>query len=80
MFYLSVDRDTTSRYGKHYFRRKYADTIGESKSADVPWLGQPSAKVPRRIINAFPDDRFAFVLSSFRRLLNPYGQFTPIIF
>lgn len=45
-FYLSVDRDTTSRYGKHYFRRKY-----ESKSAGVPWLGQPSAKVP--IINTF---------------------------
>ena len=38
VFYLSVDRDTTSRYGKHYFRRKYADTIDESKSADVPWL------------------------------------------
>lgn len=28
-FYLSVDRDTTSRYGKHYFRQE--NMIGESK-------------------------------------------------
>lgn len=38
VFYLSVDRDTTSRYWKHYFRWKYVVAIGESKSDDVPRL------------------------------------------
>lgn len=33
-FYLSVDRDTTSRYGKHYFQEE--NMIGESKVNRCP--------------------------------------------